>query len=39
MTSVVIAAYNESTVIGRTLDTLLAGATDGELDVAAVANG
>lgn len=39
MTSVVIAAYNESTVIGRTLDTLLAGATDGELDVTVVANG
>jgi glycosyltransferase involved in cell wall biosynthesis len=37
--SVVIAAHNESTVIGRCLDALLAGAEPGELDITVVANG
>lgn len=39
MTSVVIAAHDEATVIGRNLDRLLAGAAPGELDVVVVANG
>lgn len=39
MTSVVIAAHNEATVIGQTLRTLLAGAPPGTLDVTVVANG
>lgn len=39
MTSVVIAAHNEATVIGRCLDTLLADASPGEFDVTVVANG
>ncbi|WP_037365178.1 glycosyltransferase [Nakamurella lactea] len=39
MTSVVIAAHNESAVIGRCLDALLADAAPGELDVTVVANG
>ncbi|MEU4424421.1 glycosyltransferase [Actinoplanes sp. NPDC024001] len=39
MTSVVIAAHNEAAVIGRCLDTLLAGAAPGEFDVTVVANG
>ena len=33
MTSIVIAAHNEETVIGRCLDTLLADAHPGEFDV------
>jgi glycosyltransferase involved in cell wall biosynthesis len=37
--SVVIAAHNEATVIGRCLDRLLAGAAPGEFDVTVVANG
>jgi glycosyltransferase involved in cell wall biosynthesis len=36
---VIIAAYNEATVIGRCLDSLLAGASPGELEVIVVANG
>lgn len=39
MTSIVIAAHNEAAVIGRCLDTLLAGAEPGEFDVTVVANG
>ena len=39
MTSIVIAAHNEETVIGRCLDTLLADAHPGEFDVTVVANG
>ena len=39
MTSVVIAAHNEAAVIGRCLDSLLAGAEAGELDVTVAANG
>jgi glycosyltransferase involved in cell wall biosynthesis len=39
MTSIVIAAHNESAVIGRSLDTLLADAAPGEFDVTVVANG
>jgi glycosyltransferase involved in cell wall biosynthesis len=39
MTSVVIAAHNEGTVIGRCLDALLAEAAPGEFDVTVVANG
>lgn len=39
MTSVVIAAHNEAAVIGRCLDTLLAGAAPGEFDITVVANG
>ena len=39
MTSIVIAAHNEATVIGRCLDTLLADAHPGEFDVTVVANG
>lgn len=39
MTSIVIAAHNEATVIGRCLDALLAGAAPGEFDVTVVANG
>ncbi len=39
MTSIVIAAHNEATVIGRCLDTLLAGAEPDEFDVTVVANG
>lgn len=37
--SVVIAAHNEATVIGRCLDALLDGAAPGELDITVVANG
>ncbi|MGH3716726.1 MAG: glycosyltransferase, partial [Micromonosporaceae bacterium] len=37
--SVVIPAHNEATVLGRCLDTLLADAAPGELDVVVVANG
>ncbi|WP_166136630.1 glycosyltransferase [Nocardioides ochotonae] len=37
--SVVIAAHDEEAVIGHTLDTLLAGAAPGELDVVVAANG
>ncbi|GIF38710.1 glycosyltransferase [Actinoplanes xinjiangensis] len=39
MTSVVIAAHNEATVIGRCLDGLLAEAAPGEFDVVVAANG
>ena len=39
MTSVVIAAHNEATVIGRCLDRLLADAAPGEFDVTVAANG
>lgn len=39
MTSVIIAAYNEAAVLGRNLDLLLSGASEGELDVVVVANG
>ena len=39
MTSVVIAAYNEATVIGRNLDLLLSGASPDDLEVIVVANG
>ncbi len=39
MTSVVIAAHNEATVIGRCLDSLLAGAAPGEFDITVAANG
>jgi glycosyltransferase involved in cell wall biosynthesis len=39
MTSIVIAAHNEATVIGRCLDALFAGAHHGEFDVTVVANG
>nr|WP_296068241.1 glycosyltransferase [uncultured Actinoplanes sp.] len=39
MTSVVIAAHNEAAVIGRCLDSLLAGAAPGEFDVTVAANG
>ena len=39
MTSVVIAAHNEATVIGRCLDALLADANPGEFDITVVANG
>ncbi len=39
LVSVLIAAYEEEGVIGRTLDTLLLGANPGELDVVVVANG
>ena len=39
MTSVIIAAHNEATVIGRNLDRLLAGSQPGDLDVIVVANG
>jgi glycosyltransferase involved in cell wall biosynthesis len=39
MTSVVIAAHNEETVVGRCLDGLLAEAGPGEFDVTVVANG
>ncbi|MEV4621272.1 glycosyltransferase [Asanoa sp. NPDC049573] len=37
--SVVVAAHNEATVIGRTLRHLLAGAEPGEFDVVVAANG
>jgi glycosyltransferase involved in cell wall biosynthesis len=37
--SIVIAAHDEESVIGRTLDALLSGARPGELDVTVVANG
>ena len=37
--SVIIAAYNEAAVIGRCLDSLLAGAAPGDLEVIVVANG
>jgi glycosyltransferase involved in cell wall biosynthesis len=39
VTSIVIAAHNEAAVIGRCLDTLLAGAEPDEFDVTVVANG
>lgn len=39
VTSIVIAAHNETAVIGRCLDALLAGAALGEFDVTVVANG
>ncbi|WP_347354590.1 glycosyltransferase [Intrasporangium sp.] len=39
MTSVVIAAHNEASVIGRCLDALLADAQPGELDITVVPNG
>lgn len=39
MTSVVIAAHNEAAVLGRCLDSLLAGAAPGEFDVTVAANG
>ena len=39
MTSVIIAAYNEASVLGGNLDRLLAGAAPDELDVVVVANG
>ena len=39
MTSVIIAAYNEATVIGRNLDLLLSGTSLEALDVVVVANG
>lgn len=39
MISVVIAAHNEATVIGRCLDSMLAGAQPGEFEVIVVANG
>jgi glycosyltransferase involved in cell wall biosynthesis len=39
MTSIVIAAHNEATVIGRCLDALLADAVPGEFDITVVANG
>jgi glycosyltransferase involved in cell wall biosynthesis len=39
MTSVVIAAHNEATVIGRCLDTLLQDAAPGEFHVVVVPNG
>ncbi|WP_116069019.1 glycosyltransferase [Asanoa ferruginea] len=39
MVSIVVAAHNEATVIGRTLRHLLAGAELGEFDVVVAANG
>lgn len=39
MISVVIAAHNEATVIGRCLDSMLAGAQPGEFEVVVIANG
>lgn len=39
MTSVVIAAHNEATVVGRCLDALLADAEPGEFEVVVVPNG
>lgn len=39
MISVVIAAHNEAAVIGRCLDSLLAGAQRGEFDITVAANG
>lgn len=39
MATVVIAAHNEAAVLGRCLDTLLADARPGELEVLVVANG
>jgi glycosyltransferase involved in cell wall biosynthesis len=39
VTSIVIAAHNEATVVGRCLDALLRGAAPGEFDVTVVANG
>jgi glycosyltransferase involved in cell wall biosynthesis len=39
MPSIVIAACNESAVIGRCLDSLLAAAAPGEFDITVVANG
>jgi glycosyltransferase involved in cell wall biosynthesis len=39
MTSVIIAAHDEATVIGRNLDRLLAGAQSGDMEVIVVANG
>ena len=39
MTSIVIAAHNESAVLGRCLDAILADAAPGEFDVTVVANG
>ncbi|WP_246001646.1 glycosyltransferase family 2 protein [Allorhizocola rhizosphaerae] len=37
--SVIVAAYNEAAVIGRCLDSLLAGADPGDLEIIVVANG
>lgn len=39
MTSIVVAAHNEATVIGRCLDALIGEASPGEFDVIVVANG
>jgi glycosyltransferase involved in cell wall biosynthesis len=39
VTSIVIAAHNEAAVIGRCLDSLLAGTAPGEFDVIVAANG
>jgi glycosyltransferase involved in cell wall biosynthesis len=39
MTSIVIAAHDEATVIGRCLDALLDGTAPGEFDITVVANG
>jgi glycosyltransferase involved in cell wall biosynthesis len=39
VTSVIIAAHNEAAVIGRCLDSLLAGADPGEFEVVVAANG
>lgn len=39
MTSVIIAAHNEGAVIGRCLDSLLAGSHEGEFEVVVVPNG
>jgi glycosyltransferase involved in cell wall biosynthesis len=39
VTSVVIAAHNEAAVLGRCLDSLLAGAEPGEFEIVVVANG
>jgi glycosyltransferase involved in cell wall biosynthesis len=39
MTSIIVAAHNEATVIGRCLDALLREASPGEFDVIVVANG
>ena len=39
MTSIVIAAHNEATVVGRCLDAVLAEAEPGEFDITVVANG
>jgi glycosyltransferase involved in cell wall biosynthesis len=39
MTSIIIAAHNESAVLGRCLDAILADVAPGEFDVTVVANG